>query len=135
MSAISDIGGAFYQNDHTTREYEAAVGAGLLPVMRGMNRSAEDDLRRAVIQDVMCRMVLDLDDLERRFGRTNLRQHFAQEWKDLEPLAAEGFCELGDGRLTVLPRGRIYLRHLAMVFDEYLRKKRETKGPRFSQTV
>ena len=135
MSAISDIGGAFYQNDHTTREYEAAVGAGLLPVMRGMNRSAEDDLRRAVIQDVMCRMVLDLDDLERRFGRTNLRAHFAQEWKDLEPLAAEGFCELGDGRLTVLPKGRIYLRHLAMVFDEYLRRKRETKGPRFSQTV
>ena len=33
------------------------------------------------------------------------------------------------------PRGRLYLRHLAMVFDEYLRKKRATKGPRFSQTV
>jgi oxygen-independent coproporphyrinogen-3 oxidase len=135
MSAISDVGGAFYQNEHTTKEYEARIDRGELPIMRGLARSAEDDLRRAVIQDVMCRMLLDLDELERRFGRTDLRAHFATEWRDLAPLAAEGFCELGDGTLRVLPGGRLYLRHLAMVFDEYLRKKQQPSGPRFSQTV
>ena len=135
MSAVSDVGGPFYQSDHTTEEYEARLGAGELPVMRGMQRSPQDDLRRAVIQDVMSRIVLDLDDLERRLGRTDLREHFAQEWTELQPLAAERSCEPASGRLTVLPRGRIQLRHLAMVFDESLRKKRATTGPRFSQTV
>ncbi len=83
----------------------------------------------------MCRMQLDLSELGQRFGRANLRQHFAQEWKELEPLAAEGFCRLEDGRLTVLPRGRLFLRHLAMVSDEYLRKKSQGEAPRFSPAV
>ena len=36
---------------------------------------------------------------------------------------------------ALLPAGRLYLRHLAMAFDEYLRAKRDAKGPRFSSTV
>ena len=73
-------------------------------------------------------------DLGRRMFDA-IRAHFAAEWRDLAPLAAEGFCELGDGTLRVLPRGRLYLRHLAMVFDEYLRRKQAPAGPRYSQTV
>ncbi len=135
MSAISDVGGAFYQNEHQTGEYQERVESGTLPVMRGLERSLEDDLRRAAIQDVMCRMELDLGELGQRFGRKDLREHFAREWKELEPFVAEGFCLLEPGRLSVLPRGRLFLRHLAMVFDEYLRRKVDTKDPRFSQTV
>jgi oxygen-independent coproporphyrinogen III oxidase len=135
MSAISDLGGAYFQNESTTREYERRVTGGELAVQRGLRRSAEDDLRRAVIQDVMCAMVVDLDQLGARFGRTDLREHFAQEWKLLEPLAGEGFCELEPGRLRVLPRGRLFLRHLAMAFDAYVRRERPAAGPRFSQTL
>jgi hypothetical protein len=29
----------------------------------------------------------------------------------------------------------LFLRHMAMVFDEYLRKKRPGDTPRFSQTI
>lgn len=135
MSAISDLGGAFFQNEATTREYQARVNAGEPAVHRGLARSPEDDLRRAAIQDVMCRMRLDLDELGARFGRSDLREHFAQEWRALEPLAAEGFCTLAPGRLDVLPQGRLFLRHLAMVFDAYLKRERPKEGPRFSQTV
>ena len=39
------------------------------------------------------------------------------------------------GSECILHHLYLLLAHLAMVFDEYLRKKRETKGPRFSQTV
>ena len=135
MSSISDLGGAFFQNEATTRDYQARVHAGELAVHRGLRRSAEDDLRRAAIQDVMCRMVLDLDELGARFGRDDLRAHFAEEWTRLEPLAAEGFCKLEPGRLRVLPHGRLFLRHLAMVFDAYLKRERSVDGPRFSQTL
>ena len=135
MSSISDLGGAFFQNEPTTREYQARVNAGDLPVHRGLERSAEDDLRRAAIQDVMCRMQLDLDELGARTGRDDLREHFAAEWRALEPLAAEGFCTLEPGRLEVRPEGRLFLRHLAMVFDAYLKRERPAQGPRFSQTL
>jgi oxygen-independent coproporphyrinogen-3 oxidase len=134
MSAISDVGGTFYQNEHTNKTYEAALGEGRLPVMRGLVRSAEDDLRREVIQSLMCRMRLDLDELERRFGRDDLAEHFADEWRRLAPLEAEGLCRVEERRVTVLPAGRLFLRHLAMVFDAYL--ERGGKSPkRFSQTV
>ncbi|MCK6447886.1 MAG: oxygen-independent coproporphyrinogen III oxidase [Planctomycetes bacterium] len=135
MSSISDVGDAFFQNARTTAEYEERIAKGELPVVRGMVRSAEDDLRRAVIQDVMCRMKLDLDELEARFGRKDLATHFASEWKELERYQQLGFCTLGPRRLDVTPKGRLFLRHLAMVFDAYLKNKPKSGEERFSRTV
>lgn len=134
MSAIGDVGGAFLQNARDAAGYEERLASGNLATVKGMLRSPEDDLRRAVIQDLMCRMRLDLDELEPRFGRDDLAAHFAPEWRRLEPLAAEGLCRLSPRRIEVLPTGRLFLRHVAMVFDEYLTRGAEEK-PRFSQTV
>jgi oxygen-independent coproporphyrinogen-3 oxidase len=134
MSAIADVGGAFVQNATGTRDYEERIRAGHLAVVKGLARSAEDDLRRAAIQDLMCRMELDLERLEARSGRTDLGQHFAREWRELEPLEQLGLCSIEPRRVRVEPRGRLFLRHLAMVFDEYLRRARPN-GPRFSKTV
>ncbi|MBI5433886.1 MAG: oxygen-independent coproporphyrinogen III oxidase [Planctomycetes bacterium] len=135
MSSISDVGNAFFQNARTTEEYEARINKGELPIVRGMVRSAEDDLRRAVIQDVMCRMRLDLDELEVRFRRRDLAAHFASEWKELERFQKLGFCTVGPRRLDVTPKGRLFLRHLAMVFDAYLKNKPKSGEERFSRTV
>jgi oxygen-independent coproporphyrinogen-3 oxidase len=135
MSAISDVGGTFLQNRRETVPYEADVEAGRLPIEKGLVRSAEDDLRRAVIQDLMCRMRIDLDDLAARFGRTDLAAHFEREWRDLEPFVAEGFCTLAPRRLEVLPAGRLFLRHMAMAFDAYLVRGEGAPERRFSQTV
>jgi oxygen-independent coproporphyrinogen-3 oxidase len=129
MSAISDVGGAFLQNAHEIPEWEEGVCSGGLAVMRGLRRSEDDDLRRAAIQSLMCRMHLDLDELDSEFGPAD----FKREWRDLEPLAELGLCEVRERRVDVLPPGRLFLRHLAMVFDAYLRRKKQ--GQRFSQTV
>ncbi len=134
MSSIGDFGGAFVQNNPDTRAYEAAIHAGKFSAMKGMVRSAEDDLRRAAIQSLMCAMHLDLDELEAQTGRRDLATHFARELEELRPLEEQGFCELRGRRVDVTPRGRLFLRHLAMVFDEYLRKKK-ADGPRFSKTI
>ena len=130
MSSIGDVGGSFVQNARTTSEWHELVDAGHVPCVRGLRRTADDDLRRAVIQSLMCRMQLDLDYLEARFGP----QDFAAEWRALEPLADEGLCTISERRIDVLPRGRLFLRHFAMVFDAYLGKPKP-EGPRFSQTL
>jgi oxygen-independent coproporphyrinogen III oxidase len=134
MSAIGDVGGAFVQNDHVTRDYEERIRSGRLAAVKGLVRAPEDDLRRAAIQDLMCRMELDLDRLEARFGRADLAEHFAREWSELAPLEALGLCSIEPRRVRVAPRGRLFLRHLAMVFDEYLRRAKPS-GQRFSKTV
>ncbi len=133
-SAIADVGGAFLQNARDAASYEQRIEAGRLATVKGLVRSPEDDLRRAAIQSLMCRMQLDLDELQRRSGRDDLRTHFAAEWRALEPLAAEGLCRIEPGRIEVLPTGRLFLRHLAMAFDAYLPRAAGAK-PRFSQTI
>jgi oxygen-independent coproporphyrinogen-3 oxidase len=134
MSAIADVGGAFIQNDHDTRSYEERIRSGDFAALRGIVRSAEDDLRRGAIQALMCGMRLDFDELGREFGRGDLAQHFARELEELKPLEAQGFCSLDPRGVTVHPKGRLFLRHLAMVFDEYLRRSKP-EGPRFSKTI
>ncbi len=136
MSAIGDIGGAFLQNARSTKEYEPALMGGHLATVRGMLRSPEDDLRRATILSLMCRMRVDLDELEAQTGVPELATHFQDEWAEMQPFADEGFCTLAPRRLDITPRGRLFLRHMAMVFDAYLRSRRaEESGKRFSQTI
>ena len=134
MSAIGDVGGAFMQNARTTKEYEERIESGRLAVVRGIARSREDNLRAEIILALMCRMTLDLDAVGLRFGESDLAQRMAGELERLRPLEARGFCSIDGPRVRVRPRGRLFLRHLAMVFDEYL-GKRPSDGPRFSQAV
>ena len=136
MSAIGDLSGAFLQNARTTKEYEPALLSGHLATIKGLLRSPEDELRRATILSLMCRMRVDLDELERQTGRADLAGHFATEWQELQHFADEGLCTLTARRLDVTPRGRLFLRQMAMVFDEYLRRRtQDGEGKRFSRTV
>ncbi|HET8734591.1 MAG TPA: oxygen-independent coproporphyrinogen III oxidase, partial [Anaeromyxobacteraceae bacterium] len=54
MSSISDIGGAYAQNSHRLKDWGDRVAAGILPVERGAAVTADDVLRRFVINRVMC---------------------------------------------------------------------------------
>jgi oxygen-independent coproporphyrinogen-3 oxidase len=90
MSAIGDIGGAFLQNARDTETYEARLAEGRLATVKGLVRSPEDDLRRSMILSLMCRMRVDLDELEAELGRSDLATHFAGEWAALRPFAEEG---------------------------------------------
>jgi oxygen-independent coproporphyrinogen-3 oxidase len=134
-SAIGDVGGAFLHNARETRSYQKAIEEGRLPTERGLVRSPEDDLRRAIIQSIMCRMRLDWDELEPELGIGGLERRFANEFAELQVFEAEGLCTLSDRRMHVLPRGRLFLRHMAMIFDGYLEREGKPAPARFSQTV
>ncbi len=134
MSSIGDVSGYYLQNARDTHTYEARLQEGRLPTIRGIQRTEEDELRREVIIALMCRMKLDLKEIESKTGRTGLREYFSTEWNELRPFAEEGFCDISDGVVTVRPRGRLFLRHLAMVFDAYLRAKK-ADAPRFSKAI
>ena len=54
VSAIGQIGAAYYQNCKDLERYYAALDAGRLPVLRGLALTADDLVRRAVIHALMC---------------------------------------------------------------------------------
>jgi oxygen-independent coproporphyrinogen-3 oxidase len=68
VSAIGDLGGAFAQNTKKLNRYKDALDQGLPPIERGFERSRDDEIRRSVIQSLMCNFHLDVRALERAYG-------------------------------------------------------------------
>jgi oxygen-independent coproporphyrinogen III oxidase len=119
VSAISRIDDIYCQNAKTLDDYGAALAMGRLPLVRGMRLSADDRLRREVIEAIMCRGTVDCTELEQAHGIV-FREHFADALQALAPLSADGLIEMDEQRLQVTPRGRYLLRAVAMPFDAYL---------------
>ncbi len=116
-TAISQFTHLFSQNQRQLGAWREAIEAGRLPVERGLEvRDAELLERRHLIQEVMCQFEVELN-LDR----------FAQEWADLQVLAADGLVELqrqGErGLLRVTSEGRWLIRTIAAVFDPQQRKQ------------
>ncbi|MDQ6972352.1 MAG: oxygen-independent coproporphyrinogen III oxidase, partial [Mariprofundaceae bacterium] len=132
ITSIGYVDGAFYQNIKTLDEYYQSVDAGEFPVFRGYQLSDEDHLRRHIIMRLMCDFALDFKAVEQLFG-LDFQEHFGIEIAELADLAKDGLLELGEHGLTVLPGGRLLIRNIAMVFDEYLRKR--TDEVKFSKVI
>ena len=132
VSAIGKIGPTYYQNVKRLDEYYDQLDAGRLPVLRGMELSQDDLLRRAVIQGLICHFRLSIESIELSY-LIDFRRHFAAEMADLEALAAEGLVEITPDWIVVTPKGRLIVRAVCMVFDRYLRASRERN--RYSRVI
>jgi oxygen-independent coproporphyrinogen-3 oxidase len=124
VSAIGQVGPTYYQNQKELDRYYAALDAGRLPVLRGLELTADDLARRAVIHGLMCHFRVSIEAIELSH-LVDFRRTFAGEMHVLKRLAADGLVELGPDWIVVTPRGRLLVRSIAMVFDRYLREARE----------
>jgi oxygen-independent coproporphyrinogen-3 oxidase len=120
VSAIGQMGPAYSQNHRALLPYFDGIDQGRLPVTRGIELSADDLVRRSVIQRLTCDFALNKDTLEMAYA-IDFDAYFADELQELEALAQAGLVTL-DGRwISVTPRGRMLVRNVCMVFDRYLR--------------
>ncbi len=129
-TAISKVGNSYSQNLKGLDEYAARIDAGGLAVFRGVELDDDDLLRREVITRLICNFELEFAAIERQFGIV-FEDYFSVELTALESFVADGLLEQ-QGRLRVLPRGRLLIRNICMQFDRYLRSGREQ---RFSKVI
>ncbi len=132
VSSIGKIGPVYAQNVKTLDEYYDALDRDELPVLRGVELTADDLLRRAIIQALMCHFELSIESIEIAH-LINFREYFAEEIKDLREMELAGLVRLDDEWLTVLPPGRMLVRGIAMLFDRYIRADRERA--RYSKVI
>ena len=134
VSAIGDLGGSFAQNTKKLNRYQDALDHGLPPIERGFERSRDDEIRRDVIQSLMCNFHLDIRAVERAYG-IDFASYFADSLRRLdEGPAAHGFVTRTPDAIDVTGTGRLFVRNVCMEFDAYL-PKREGEKPVFSRTV
>lgn len=124
ISAIGQVGPTYSQNVKTLDEYYDRLDQGALPVMRGIELTADDLVRRAIVQCLMCHFQVPVESLEIAH-LIDFRKYFAQELQDLQPLRDAGLVTLDEQWLTVTVLGRYFIRNICMVFDRYLREGRE----------
>jgi oxygen-independent coproporphyrinogen-3 oxidase len=131
MSAISQAGGAYWQNQKELPRYYAALDTGKSPIAKGCLLRPEDRIRRHTIMRLMCDMSLDFAELSTSLG-IDFQEYFAKELDSLGDLAADGLLEATDHGIAVTPTGRLFIRNIAMRFDAYLPEQTERM---FSKTV
>jgi len=132
VASISKVGPTYSQNVRTLDEYYDCLDRDELPTMRGIALTADDLLRRNVIQTLMCQFELSIDAIEESY-MIKFTEHFASEMAALAELREHGMVEWDDHWITVTPRGRVMARVVAMAFDWHLQQDRDRT--RFSQLI
>jgi oxygen-independent coproporphyrinogen-3 oxidase len=80
----------------------------------------------------MCHGEVKFEHFEANFA-IDFHDHFAFELSRLEQLAEDGLIDMGNDEFTATPEGRLLLRAIAMVFDEYLQAPQSE--PKFSRVI
>ena len=132
LSSIGQIGPIYYQNLKELDRYYASLDAGRLPVLRGIELTSDDLVRRAVIGALMCHFRLSIESIELSY-LVDFKRDFAPELRELKKLADDGLVELDDDWIVVTPKGRLLVRAICMVFDRNLRETRERE--RYSKVI
>lgn len=126
-SAIGQLPQGFVQNAPDLAGYGRAIDIRDFATVRGLRLTADDRLRGAVIEQLMCDLAADLDQAADRLGAdpAPLRDNAAA----LAPLARHGMVAFDGRRVSVPEAGRPYLRLVAATFDSHLgRAGRHTRA-------
>ncbi|MFM5885525.1 MAG: radical SAM protein, partial [Novosphingobium sp.] len=119
-SAISCFDSVLVQNEKNPGRYRMLISQDLLPAAGGVRRSAEDQRRAAIIEDLLCR------------GRAAIAPALAAEVESgLRPFLDRGLAYLIGTTLCIAPGGLPYARTIAALFDPYRRQS----ARRFSAAV
>ena len=119
-SAIGSLPQGYIQNETATGRYLAMIAEGRLPVSRGLALSAEDRLRRGVIEALMCRLGLSEDWLDGVEGPEDVKADIRATMRDMREESQHGWVLRDRHGLRITEAGRPFLRLVAARFDAYL---------------
>ncbi|MFZ5502404.1 MAG: oxygen-independent coproporphyrinogen III oxidase [Pseudomonadota bacterium] len=132
VTAIGKIGPTYSQNYRELEDYYDALDRNELPIMRGLELNADDLVRRAIIQALMCHFELSKD----AFNIAHLidfDRYFSVEMEELREYEREGLLIISPHWISVTPKGRMLIRNICMVFDKYLRTR--TAHAQYSKVI
>lgn len=124
VSAISQIGDLYCQNASDLNQYQQALNTRQLATERGLRCSADDLVRRAAIQQLLCNFRLDFAEIEQDHGIV-FHDYFADIWPQLQQMTQDDLIHLDHQGISVQPAGRLLVRSLCMLFDRYLSEQND----------
>ncbi|WP_038815815.1 oxygen-independent coproporphyrinogen III oxidase [Campylobacter jejuni] len=131
LTSIGEGQSHYAQNFKDMKNYEEAIDKGILPFERGVELSYDDELRKAVIMDLMANFRLDIKAVEKEF-KIDFKEYFKEDLKALGEY--KDFINFDENFIKVNETGVLLIRNIAMCFDAYMKNISEDKKV-FSKTV
>jgi len=128
MSAISDTGNAFAQNDKTLHEYYALVNENKLAVRKGYFLTEEDEAFRKYILDIICKGEVHFSEIHWPL----LEQY---TFPVLDELQKDGLVQWNKYGLNIMPQGHHFLRNICSAFDLHLHRSSKDGKEIFSKAI
>ena len=116
-SAISEFPQGFAQAARDTLAWNNAIAEGKSPSTRGLATTAEDRMRAAIIEQIMCNFAADFGKISRSFGFH--RPVLDDSLLRLKPLAEAGLASINGSTVRVARQHRLFLRSVACAFDSF----------------
>lgn len=121
VSSISQVSDSYYQNQRELHEYYERIESDQFATWRGYELTLDDSIRRDVIMQLICHFRLSFEDVSERYS-IDFKDYFKEELNEIKVMSAEGLLEVSDTAITVNKAGRLLIRNVCMVFDEYFRQ-------------
>ena len=119
VSAISQIGNLYVQNEKTIDKWQARVDNDEIPIEKGYLLTFDDQVRQDVIMRLLCDLHLDIPAFEQRWG-IRFAETFADALKRWQLFADQGLVTLSAAHLQITEQGRLVSRALVQPFDRYI---------------
>jgi oxygen-independent coproporphyrinogen-3 oxidase len=132
ITAISNIGVTYSQNEKSPDLYYDKIDQGRLPVFQGAVIDADDQIRKAVIMSLICQFELSFSEIESKYDIA-FQDYFHNELQRLSALAEDELLELDEKQIRVSSKGRLLIRNICMIFDRYIQAPQLSN--RFSKVI
>ena len=117
-SAISSLPQGYAQNDPALARWQRAVEDGKCAIEKGVALTDEDRLRRDIINELMCNLAVDLDDICANHGISTDR--FTPELERIKAMTQDSIVEVRGNYIELSELGRPLVRAVCAAFDTYL---------------
>lgn len=117
VSAISQFPQGYAQATTNSLDYRTAIDNKKLPIVRGYAVSAEDVMRKRIIDEIMCFMNVDLAKFEAEYKLPE--NYFNSEINELQKLEYSEIATCNNKQVAVITEHLMAARVVASVFDKH----------------
>ena len=118
-SAQGSLGDEYYsQNFYSINLYKKSLDEGKLPIYRGIKLSADDKIRRYLMNEVRTYFKIEFKEMKNIF-KINFKEYFDKELSSLTEPVKDELVSISNESLIITELGKNFAPQIANVFDKY----------------
>ncbi|WP_194756420.1 oxygen-independent coproporphyrinogen III oxidase [Aliidiomarina indica] len=119
VSSISQVNGVIWQHEKDVGAYQKMISSQQLAITKGISLSEDDQIRAALIAQLICHFSLDIPSFEQRW-QIDFHGYFSDAIDALQRFIDDKLVTVDATSIHVTAAGRLWVRSICSCFDAYL---------------